>query len=56
MENIKSGGNGLTVRTVVSGKTKTTYIIQNGQYILLMSKLGKRCYLMLFTWVFANLR
>lgn len=30
MENIKSGGNGLTVRTVVSGKTKTAYIIHNG--------------------------
>ncbi|XP_026319122.1 uncharacterized protein LOC113229665 [Hyposmocoma kahamanoa] len=32
MENIKSGGNGLTVRTVVSGKTKTAYIIHNGNY------------------------
>lgn len=32
MENIKSGGNGLTVRTVVSNKKKTVYIIQNGKY------------------------
>ncbi|VVD00569.1 unnamed protein product [Leptidea sinapis] len=32
MENIKSGGNGLTVRTVVSSSHKTVYIIQNGNY------------------------
>ncbi|XP_026744463.1 uncharacterized protein LOC113505825 [Trichoplusia ni] len=32
MENIKSGGNGLTVRTVVSGRKKSIYIIQNGNY------------------------
>ncbi|KAI5633243.1 hypothetical protein NE865_14053 [Phthorimaea operculella] len=32
MENIKSGGNGLTVRTVISATTKTVYIIQNGNY------------------------
>ncbi|XP_073955138.1 uncharacterized protein [Choristoneura fumiferana] len=32
MENIKSGGNGLTVRTVVSATNKTIYIIQNGNY------------------------
>lgn len=32
MENIKSGGNGLTVRTVISSKKKTTYIVQNGNY------------------------
>ncbi|XP_053604970.1 uncharacterized protein LOC128672086 [Plodia interpunctella] len=32
MENIKSGGNGLTVRTVVSASKKTIYIIQNGNY------------------------
>ncbi|XP_038214266.1 uncharacterized protein LOC119834061 [Zerene cesonia] len=32
MENIKSGGNGLTVRTVISASKKTTYIIQNGNY------------------------
>lgn len=33
MENIKSGGNGLTVRTVVTATTKTTYIIQNGTFV-----------------------
>ncbi|PZC78202.1 hypothetical protein B5X24_HaOG202536 [Helicoverpa armigera] len=32
MENIKSGGNGLTVRTVVSNRKKSIYIIQNGNY------------------------
>ncbi|XP_041979722.1 uncharacterized protein LOC121733518 [Aricia agestis] len=32
MENIKSGGNGLTVRTVVGATTKTMYIVQNGNY------------------------
>ncbi|RVE55011.1 hypothetical protein evm_000378 [Chilo suppressalis] len=32
MENIKSGGNGLTVRTVISATEKTVYIIQNGNY------------------------
>lgn len=31
MENIKSGGNGLTVRTVVSARKKSVYIIQNGK-------------------------
>jgi hypothetical protein len=34
MENIKSGGNGLTVRTVISARKKTTYIIQNGKFFL----------------------
>lgn len=33
MENIKSGGNGLTVRTVISQFEKTVYIIQNGKYL-----------------------
>ncbi|CAB3246818.1 unnamed protein product [Arctia plantaginis] len=32
MENIKSGGNGLTVRTVISARKKSVYIIQNGNY------------------------
>ncbi|XP_063381964.1 uncharacterized protein LOC134668410 [Cydia fagiglandana] len=32
MENIKSGGNGLTIRTVVSASHRTVYIIQNGNY------------------------
>ncbi|CAG4935467.1 unnamed protein product [Parnassius apollo] len=32
MENIKSGGNGLTVRTVISAHQKTIYIIQNGNF------------------------
>lgn len=31
MENIKSGGNGLTVRTVISPHNKSIYIIQNGK-------------------------
>lgn len=31
MENIKSGGNGLTVRTVIGAQKKTVYIIQNGK-------------------------
>lgn len=31
MENIKSGGNGLTVRTVYSHFNKTVYIIQNSE-------------------------
>ncbi|KAJ8723172.1 hypothetical protein PYW08_003084 [Mythimna loreyi] len=32
MENIKSGGNGLTVRTVITNNKKSVYIIQNGNY------------------------
>ncbi|KAF9422564.1 hypothetical protein HW555_001768 [Spodoptera exigua] len=32
MENIKTGGNGITVRTVVSSTKKSVYIIQNGRY------------------------
>ncbi|KOB67604.1 Uncharacterized protein OBRU01_19539, partial [Operophtera brumata] len=32
MENIRSGGNGITVRTVMSATNKTVYIIQSGKY------------------------
>ncbi|XP_013141608.1 PREDICTED: uncharacterized protein LOC106105724 [Papilio polytes] len=32
MENIKTGGNGLTVRTVISAHQKTIYIIQNSNF------------------------
>lgn len=38
MENIKSGGNGLTVRTVVTKSKKSVYIIQNGKFIYNSSK------------------
>lgn len=31
MENVRSGGNGLTVRTVISASKKTVYIIQSGE-------------------------
>ncbi|KAG7299170.1 hypothetical protein JYU34_017711 [Plutella xylostella] len=32
MENIKNGGNGVTVRTVIGAGAKTVYMIQNGNY------------------------
>lgn len=38
MENIKSGGNGLTVRTVISAHRKTVYIIQNGKFAIFCIK------------------